>query len=541
MQVNIGIRRISKIVFETGGGKGDSAPKLLIDGDEHPTKVPLKDKADYQFATTIYGTHLKYQDMNEIKEDSKNSKANEEFKGKDDKRNKYNYGYTPFAVEFSWDFVLNGSTIYHGEQVWNLYHIDGKNDNGDKEWYTVEYVNNKATEYDKYIKLVNFGVNSRKYVKGNDETEVCNQPLINFRLTGDFPKNAKFEVTARALYAYGSEYLEEKYEGKSGYDWWKDDWQRPGYADGNNYIAKACIESDSSSKSIIIRGTETEVNMDPVAKANIEAKVPNELKNELNNNGKWFWCATDKTTNEEFGWRKCVGSNYTEMRLTGPETLTFLPSHEYKIELGLFIFEESNGMGDLCWPHSQEIANQIGRGLSKKEYSSEGYSVTYDLGKSFVKYKDGQNEIDNYYSADAPYKTNGKSNIEVGIMNIANDYHYGNLKAVLDGVEKFNGSTWEKVNNLVSSVDYQDKSDSLKFFPNAFDKLEGGVTYRAFLSMDGSNITEWNKDVWNPQYNTVSESRLEPLYSGTYVKQADGSFVYIRDGKKGYVYFTIDK
>lgn len=158
--INIQVRRVNGITLVC----------KQLTGDGHPVKEPLLSGADYQFYTHIDGTNL----------------------AKDSLEAEADYLPNPYAVEFSWEFRLNGTKVtglpgISGSVIWDEYEYLQKTGS-----YTKEYSHEATNPGNKYFRLVDLGTNSE-------------HPCINFALKQDFPANAELIVTARALHPAGKD------------------------------------------------------------------------------------------------------------------------------------------------------------------------------------------------------------------------------------------------------------------------------------------------------------------------------------------------
>ena len=509
-KVYVGVRRVTKIAIQD---------KLLYDGDKHPVSDPLKKGADHQFATTVYGTHLKLssEEINALAKDSK------------DRR----YGDQPFAVEFSWTITYNGAVVardnasypsengYNSSKVWNVYwqsEAEAKN--------TIKY-ESAATDNKKYARLVDFGANNRKYSpstpddsEGNNVTKVPNHPCINFSLVDDLPKGAVIKVTAKALYPYTP---------KAGKATYGDDSVHIasvelGGAGGDDFEVVSLAGFCRGQDQFVFEGSPKELGNVPYDDGIDQ------------NNLRWFMRVRevfyDENGNKSYGawsaYRKTIENSKDAKKLNATETASFLPDRGYQIEMALMAVKDNK----VLWPYNDSVI-ESGSGFVKgwtngKTTPKEDYRTVYEIGLPHVSFIDPKNTspqdqsetLDNYGSVENPIEMHKGDTIgNITLYDKGKVIEMGHFQnALVARLEKqiLPEGTWQEC-SMPSGMNIEDHKlgPVIKYDQN--NNIPAGIYRISFKLENSSGWYEWN----GSKYESVSGINAR-LYDGT------NGYIYIK-------------
>lgn len=487
--VEIAVRRLNDMNLEI----------KQLTGEGHPVKEPLLAGADYQFCTRMNGTNMK-----------KTQQEEEE-----------DYLPNPFAVEFSWEFRINGELVdvtgATGSAIWDIYEYREKTGK-----YTKVYNDPATNPGNEYFRMVDLGTNQE-------------QPCINFMLRKNFPSNATLTVTAKALHPIGKddEGILRNQTGRS-------------YIEGE-MIATATLEGDR--QEIIDPDDpfdDREIDfLDNILRGQDFDSFPDTHETEnyyaqgwLGYEGKWFMrtreiLGSDEDGNIEYGpWttyrRMLEGSAYK--KLNAVETRSFLPDKRYQLEMAFMAIDPNTKT--VYWPYDTSLT-EMGSGTGFEGYTNhwdeekqvtpkEDYSSTYNIGRACLGFvKDGIT-YKSYGSLENPIVLHPGENFQIDLTGYT--IHYGHYQQKCYArVQEFKNNTWVEVDNKGWSI--QDRSSFL-LIKDIQNSAVG--TYRISFKVvdnEGADWTVWNGDIWNPVYDRLQNTQA--LLCGS-------------NGTAGYLYIKIE-
>lgn len=487
-KIEISVRRLNSMTLEL----------KQLTGEGHSVKEPLLAGADYQFCTRMQGTNMK----------------------KTDDETEAEFLPNPYAVEFSWEFRINGVTVdvtgATGSVIWDKYEYLEKTGSD-----TLVYDNPATDPGNEYFKLVDLGTNSE-------------QPCINFMLKKDFPLNAELIVTAKALHPTGKD-SDGTLRNQTG----------EAYIEGD-MIATAVLEGEKSTQIIdpddpfddreidfldnILRGQDFDNFPDSHETANFNGSVGYE--------GKWFMrsreiLGKDSDGNILYGpwttYRRLL-ENSAYKKLNAVETRSFIADKRYQIQMAFMAIDPETQT--IYWPYDASLsAEGSGTGFegyhnnwdeSTQHTSEDVYSSVYNIGRACVIFKVGDTYYKCYGSLDNPIVLHPGESFQIDLSGYTIDYSHYQQKCYAR-VQELVGNTWVEVGNKGWSI--QDRSSFL-LIKDIQDSAKG--TYRiSFKDVDneGADWTEWNGDIWNPVYDRYENT--EYLLCGS-------------NGTAGYLYIRIE-
>ena len=255
------------------------------------------------------------------------------------------------------------------------------------------------------------------------------------------------------------------------------------------------------------------------------------------NSAKWFWryreiTGMDENGNYTYGpwtkYRRTIANSYTEKKLNANETDSLIPDKRYEIEMALMVIDQSKKM--VYWPYDNSVMGtgtgfegykagwSDGKTTAKKDYSS-----SYTVGRSMIKFESDQRCIGSFENpvkagANESVSDKYKYTIKQEGTNIMYGHYQGHCVA---RVQKFDGSTW--IEDDISKWTIQEKSSILNIAKTT--SVPGLYRISMMITNGGGRITQWNGDVWSPQYTVTN--------TGSYL--LCGS-----NGKDGYVYMQVE-
>lgn len=487
--VEIAVRRLNSMRLEL----------KQLTGEGHPVKQPLLARADYQFCTRMTGTNMKKTD----------GETEEEFLP------------NPYAVEFSWEFRINGNIVNvtgaTGSAIWDIYEYREKTGK-----YTKVYNDPATNPGNEYFRMIDLGTNNE-------------QPCINFMLRKDFPKNATLKVTARALHPIGKD-ADGTFTNQTG----------EAYIEGE-MIATATLEGErqeiidpddpfDDSEIDYLENFKRGQDFFNFPDAHETANFPGQ--GVVGCEGRWFIrtreiLGADASGNILYGpwttYRRTIEGSQAK-KLNASETRSLLPDKRYQIEMAFMAIDPNTRT--VYWPYDTSLTAS-GSGTGFEGYNNhwdeaiqftnkETYSSTYNISRAYVVYQVDGNNYKSYGTLDSPVILHPGNWFQINLNGEAIEYgHYqGNCCA---RVQELVGNTWVEVGNKGWSI--QDRSSSL-LFKDIRESAKG--TYRiSFKLVDngGGTWTKWNGDIWYPVYDNLGPS--EYLMCGS-------------NGTAGYVYIKIE-
>lgn len=469
-----------------------------LTGEGHPIKEPLLAGADYQFCTRMKGTNMEKTD----------EETEEEFLP------------NPYAVEFSWEFRINGKLVNvtgaAGSAIWDKYAYEEKTGKN-----TLVYDDPAANPGNEYFKLVDLGTNKE-------------QPCINFMLKKDFPLNAELTVTAKALHPAGKD-AQGTLRNKTG----------EAYVEGG-IIATATLEGEKSDKIIdpddpfddseidylsdIMRGQDYSNFKDWHETQNFDWSVGYE--------GKWFMRTREILGKDENGnilygpwttYRRLL-ENSSAKKLNAMETRSLLADKRYQLQMAFMAIDPNTRT--IYWPYDTSLSAK-GSGTGFEGYHNrwdestqftleEAYSSIYNIGRAYVGFRVGDTYYNSYGSLDSPVVLHAGESFQIDLWGSCLEYGHYQQKCYAR-VQELVGNTWVEVGNKGWSI--QDRSS---FFLIKDIKASAKGTYRiSFKLVDNGSAdwTVWNGDIWNPIYTPLENT--EYLLCGS-------------NGTRGYLYIRIE-
>ena len=485
--IYISVRRLNELKLEL----------KQLTGKGHPVKEPLLRGADYQFATRMKGTNMK--------------KTAEEQEA--------DYLPNPYAVEFSWEFWLNGVKItglpgIEGTVIWDKYEYYEKTGK-----YTLVYSHAATNPGNQYFRLVDLGTNKE-------------QPCINFILKQDFPDNAELIVTAKALHPAGkdSSGVVRNQTGEA-------------YIEGE-MIAVAILEGNKTTiidpddpfddneidfLDNIKRGQDFSAFPDSHETANFPSTVDWNM-------GRWFMrvreiLGEDASGNILYGpWssyrRTKEGSS--AKKLNAEETRSFLPDKRYQLEMAFMAVNQNTKT--IYWPYDNSLF-EAGTGFESynKAWSTDTpqtakavYSSTYNIGRACITFKKDGTSYKCIGSLEDPVVLHAGGSFQIDLDGYTIEYGHYQGKCYAR-VQELVGNTWVEVGNKGWSI--QDRS-SFFLIKDIQDSAKG--TYRISFKVVDDSGADWTKftgDMWNPVYTGYEDTEF--LLCGS-------------NGTAGYIYIRIE-
>lgn len=490
-KIEISVRRLNSMTLEL---------KQLTDGDAHPVKEPLLSGADYQFYTRMQGTNMK----------------------KADGETEAEFLPNPYAVEFSWEFRINGTVVdatgATGSVIWDQYEYREKTGS-----YTLVYDHPATSPGNEYFKLVDLGTNNE-------------QPCINFMLKKDFPLNAELVVTARALHPSGKD-ADGTLRNQTGEAYVEGDIIATAILEGEKSIAIIDPDDPFDDREIdfldnILRGQDFDQFPDSHETDNYYAQ------GWVGYEGKWFMrtreiLGKDSNGNILYGpWttyrRMMEGSAHK--KLNANETRSFIADKRYQLEMAFMAIDPNTKT--VYWPYDTSLT-AAGSGTGFEGYTNhwdeatqhtpkEDYSSTYNIGRACVIFKVGDTYYKSYGSLEHPVVLHPGESFQIDLSGYTIDYGHYQQKCYAR-VQELIGNTWVEVGNKGWAI--QDRSSFL-LIKDIQDSAKG--TYRiSFKDVDneGAEWTEWNGDIWNPVYERYENTQF--LLCGS-------------NGTAGYLYIRIE-
>lgn len=487
--IYISVRRLNEMTLEL--------KQLTSEG--HPVKDPLLRGADYQFATRMTGTNMK--------------KTAEEQES--------DYLPNPYAVEFSWEFWLNGVKItglpgISGTVIWDKYEYYEKTGK-----YTLEYSHAATNPGNQYFRLVDLGTNSE-------------QPCINFALKQDFPDNAQLIVTAKALHPAGkdSSGVVRNQTGEA-------------YIEGE-MIAVAVLEGK---KTTIIDPDDpfddNEIDfLDNVKRGQDFTNFPDfhEKDNfpwsEADwNKTRWFMrvreiIGKDADGNILYGpwseYRRMLEGSPDNKKLGAEETRSFIADKRYQLEMALITVDRDSQT--IYWPYDDSLfeagtgfeSYKKGWSAGKAQTAKDVYSSTYNIGRACITFKKDGTSYKCIGSLDNPVVLHPGGSFQIDLDGYTIEYGHYQGKCYAR-VQELVGNTWVEVGNKGWTI--QDRS-SFFLMKDIQDSAKG--TYRvSFKVIDngGAGWTEFTGTMWEPKYTRFQNT--EYLLCGS-------------NGTAGYIYIRIE-
>lgn len=487
--VEIAVRRLNSMRLEL----------KQLTGEGHPVKQPLLARADYQFCTRMTGTNMKKTD----------GETEEEFLP------------NPYAVEFSWEFRINGNIVNvtgaTGSAIWDIYEYREKTGK-----YTKVYNDPATNPGNEYFRMIDLGTNNE-------------QPCINFMLRKDFPKNATLKVTARALHPIGKD-ADGTFTNQTG----------EAYIEGE-MIASATLEGEK--KEIIdpddpfddsdidyLAGIKRGQDFDQFEECHETAYYYQQ--GWVGYEGKWFMrtreiLGSDGSGNILYGpWttyrRMLEGSAHK--KINALETRSLLADKRYQLEMAFMAIDPNTKT--VYWPYDASLtAAGSGTGFegytnhwdeAKQSTPKEHYSSTYNIGRAYLGFMKNGVTYKSYGSVEDPVILHSGGSFQIDLTGFSINYGHYQQKCYAR-VQELVGNTWVEVGNKGWSI--QDRS-SFVAIRNIKSSAKG--MYRlSFKLVDngGADWTVWNGDIWNPAYNRLQNTQF--LLCGS-------------NGTAGYLYFKIE-
>ena len=483
-KIEISVRRLNSMTLEL---------KQLTDGEAHPVKEPLLSGADYQFYTRMQGTNMK----------------------KADGETEAEFLPNPYAVEFSWEFRINGTVVdatgATGSVIWDQYEYREKTGS-----YTLVYDHPATSPGNEYFKLVDLGTNNE-------------QPCINFMLKKDFPLNAELVVTARALHPSGKD-ADGTLRNQTGEAYVEGDIIATAILEGEKSIAIIDPDDPFDDREIdfldnILRGQDFDQFPDSHETDNYYAQ------GWVGYEGKWFMrtreiLGKDSNGNILYGpwstYRRLL-ENSPYKKLNAVETRSLIADKRYQLDPNEKI---------VYWPYDTSLT-AAGSGTGFEGYTNhwdeatkhtpkEDYSSTYNIGRACVIFKVGDTYYKSYGSLEHPVVLHPGESFQIDLSGYTIDYGHYQQKCYAR-VQELIGNTWVEVGNKGWAI--QDRSSFL-LIKDIQDSAKG--TYRiSFKDVDneGADWTEWNGDIWNPVYERYENTQF--LLCGS-------------NGTAGYLYIRIE-
>lgn len=487
--VDIAVRRLNEMRVEL----------KQLTGDGHPVKEPLLSGADYQFCTRMKGTNMK----------------------KTEGETEENFLPNPYAVEFSWEFRINGKLVdvkgATGTVIWDIYEYREKTGK-----YTKVYDNPATNPGNEYFRMVDLGTNNE-------------QPCINFMLRKDFPANATLTVTAKALHPMGKD-ADGTLRNQTG----------EAYIEGE-MIASATLEGEK--KEIIdpddpfddsdidyLAGIMRGQDFDQFEECHETAYYYQQ--GWVGYEGKWFMrtreiLGADASGNILYGpWttyrRMLEGSAHK--KLNALETRSLLADRRYQLEMAFMAIDPNTKT--VYWPYDASLT-AAGSGTGFEGYTNnwdaatqstpkEHYSSTYNIGRAYLGFMKNGVAYKSYGSVEDPVVLHSGGSFQIDLTGFSINYGHYQQKCYAR-VQELVGNTWVEVGNKGWSI--QDRS-SFVAIRNIKSSAKG--MYRlSFKLVDnsGADWTVWNGDIWNPAYNRLQNTQF--LLCGS-------------NGTAGYLYFKIE-
>lgn len=490
-KIEISVRRLNSMTLEL---------KQLTDGEAHPVKEPLLSGADYQFYTRMQGTNMK----------------------KADGETEAEFLPNPYAVEFSWEFRINGTVVdatgATGSVIWDQYEYREKTGS-----YTLVYDHPATSPGNEYFKLVDLGTNNE-------------QPCINFMLKKDFPLNAELVVTARALHPSGKD-ADGTLRNQTGEAYVEGDIIATAILEGEKSIAIIDPDDPFDDREIdfldnILRGQDFDQFPDSHETDNYYAQ------GWVGYEGKWFMrtreiLGKDSNGNILYGpwstYRRLL-ENSPYKKLNAVETRSLIADKRYQLEMAFMAIDPNEKI--VYWPYDTSLT-AAGSGTGFEGYTNhwdeatkhtpkEDYSSTYNIGRACVIFKVGDTYYKSYGSLEHPVVLHPGESFQIDLSGYTIDYGHYQQKCYAR-VQELIGNTWVEVGNKGWAI--QDRSSFL-LIKDIQDSAKG--TYRiSFKDVDneGADWTEWNGDIWNPVYERYENTQF--LLCGS-------------NGTAGYLYIRIE-
>lgn len=487
--VDISVRRLNEMRMEL----------KQLTGAGHPVKEPLLSGADYQFCTRMTGTNMK----------------------KTEGETEENFLPNPYAVEFSWEFRINGKLVNvtgaTGSAIWDIYEYREKTGK-----YTKVYNDPATNPGNEYFRMVDLGTNNE-------------QPCINFMLRKDFPANATLTVTARALHPSGKD-ADGTLRNQTGEAYIEGEMIATATLEGENTVIIDPDDPFDDSEIDYLNGIMRGQDFDQFEDCHETAYYYQQ--GWVGYEGKWFMrtreiLGADANGNILYGpWttyrRMLEGSAHK--KLNALETRSFIADKRYQLEMAFMAIDPNTRT--VYWPYDASLtAAGSGTGFegytnhwdeSKESTPKEHYSSTYNIGRAYLGFvKDGVT-YKSYGSLEAPVVLHPGESFQIDITGFTINYGHFQQKCYAR-VQELVGNTWVEVGNKGWSI--QDRSSFLAI-RNIRESAKG--TYRiSFRVIDnaGADWTVWNGDIWNPSYDRLENTQF--LLCGS-------------NGTAGYLYIKIE-
>lgn len=487
--IYISVRRLNEMTMEL----------KQLTGEGHPVKEPLLSGADYQFATRMKGTNMK-------------KTAEEE---------EADYLPNPYAVEFSWEFRLNGVKItglpgIEGTVIWDKYEYYEKTGK-----YTLVYSHVATNPGNQYFRLVDLGTNKE-------------QPCINFMLKQDFPDNAQLIVTAKALHPAGKD-SSGVVRNQTGEAYIEGEMIAVAILEGNKTTIidpdDPFDDSDVDYLDTLKRGQDFDQFPDFHEKDAFQGSQDD--KNKL----RWFMrireiLGRDADGNIQYGswsqYRLMINNSKDVKKLNAVETGSLLPDKRYQIEMALMAVDQ--GTKTIIWPYDDSLfatgtgfeGYKKGWNAGEVQTAKEVYSSTYNINRASIMFKQSGTSYKCIGSLDNPVVLHPGGSFKVDLDGYT--IEYGHFQGMCHArVQELAGNTWVEVNNKGWTI--QDKSNFF-LIKDITDSAKG--TYRiSFKAKDysGGNWKKFIGSMWNPQYTSYDNPNF--LLCGS-------------NGTAGYIYIRIE-